>query len=163
MDITFQMPEGRFNYRAAGIILHKGKVLVMRDDRSPYYYLPGGRISLHESSGEALARELLEELRTETEIQRLCYIVESFFVEEVTKEKFHEVALYYLLKPSEELLGRGEAFTAKEGNREHRFYWKSFAQLRDLYFQPAFLKERLNSLPAVPAHLIISEYQREKA
>ena len=43
MDITFHTGEGRFNYRVCAIFLHQNKVLAMRDERSPYYYLPGGR------------------------------------------------------------------------------------------------------------------------
>ena len=32
MDISFKTGEGRFNYRVCGIIVHAGKLLVMRDD-----------------------------------------------------------------------------------------------------------------------------------
>ena len=48
MDITFKTEEGRFNFRACAVILQKGKILAMHDERSPYYYLPGGRVQLHE-------------------------------------------------------------------------------------------------------------------
>ena len=42
MDITFRMSEGTFNYRVCAVMIQDGKLLVMRDERSPYSYLPGG-------------------------------------------------------------------------------------------------------------------------
>lgn len=159
MDITFKTPEGRFNHRTAGIILHEGKALVMKDQRSPYYYLPGGRISLHETSTEAILREIREEIGVEVKAERLCYVVESYFMEEVSGEKFHEVAFYYLLAPSKELLDMGEEFQLLEnGTKPLRFYWKPLSQLPELYLQPAFLKEKLSNLPVYPEHLVVREY-----
>ena len=43
MDLTFQTDSGVFNYRVCAMILHDNRILAMQDDRSPYYYLPGGR------------------------------------------------------------------------------------------------------------------------
>ncbi len=47
MDLTFKTKEGRFNYRVAGVMIHENKLLIMKDYRAPYYYLPGGRVNLH--------------------------------------------------------------------------------------------------------------------
>ena len=44
MDVTFQTDVGRVNYRVAGVLIHENRLLVMTDERSPYYYLPGGRV-----------------------------------------------------------------------------------------------------------------------
>ena len=57
MDITFKTEQGRFNYRVCGMIIHGGKILAMHDQRSPYYYLPGGRVQLGETVEEAVLRE----------------------------------------------------------------------------------------------------------
>ena len=54
MDITFRTPEGRFNYRVCAVILNGEYLLAMKDERSPYYYLPGGRVMLHETAEEAV-------------------------------------------------------------------------------------------------------------
>lgn len=158
MDITFKTPEGRFNYRAAGIFLHEDKVLLMKDGRSPYYYLPGGRISLHETSTEAILREVREELGVTASIGRLCFVVESYFTEVVAQERFHELAFYYQLTPPQELLQMGESFQRTEnGTKSLSFYWKSLCQLPELYLQPAFLKGKLGCLPDVPEHLVLRE------
>lgn len=50
MDITFKTPEGRFNYRVAGLLIHEDKLLIMQDENQPYYYVPGGRVMLHEKA-----------------------------------------------------------------------------------------------------------------
>lgn len=50
MDLTFKTDQGRFNYRVCAIIIHDGKILSMHDECSPYYYLPGGRVDLHETA-----------------------------------------------------------------------------------------------------------------
>ena len=155
MDLTFKTPEGRFNHRVAGLLMQEGRVLIMMDQRSPYYYLPGGRIALHETSEEAIVRELREELHTEVVVRRLCYVAESYFVEEVSGERFHEVCFYYLLEASEELLSRGAEFYSEEGQKRHFFRWEPLSGLQDTYFQPAFLKDRLQQLPEHTAHLVI--------
>ena len=137
MDLTFKTPEGRFNHRVAGLLMQGDRVLIMMDQRSPYYYLPGGRIALHETSGEAIVREIREELHAEVTVQRLYYIVEGY---------------------SEELLSRGTEFYSEEGQKRHFFRWVSVSELQKFYFQPAFLKDRLRQLPEQIEHLMIREY-----
>lgn len=44
------------------MIISDGKILAMQDERSPYYYLPGGRVMLGETAEEAVIREVQEEL-----------------------------------------------------------------------------------------------------
>ena len=43
MDISFKIGNEKFNYRVCAMIISDGKILAMHDERSPYYYLPGGR------------------------------------------------------------------------------------------------------------------------
>ena len=62
MDVTFVTPEGTFNYRVCAVIIHDNHLLAMQDERSPYYYLPGGRVHLGETLESAMHREMREEL-----------------------------------------------------------------------------------------------------
>ena len=62
MDISYQEGGGKFNYRVCAVMVHEGKLLAMRDERSPNYYLPGGRVKLGETAENAVLRELREEL-----------------------------------------------------------------------------------------------------
>ena len=148
MDITFKTSEGVFNYRVCGIIIHDNKILAMHDDRSPYYYLPGGRVQLNETVEEAVLREIKEELSVDARIVRPLWLNQGFFTEDVSKQKYHEVCLYFLMDISDtDILSRGNSFISTEGNRKHVFEWLSFDQLENEYFYPIFLKEKIYSLP----------------
>ena len=149
MDVTFKTPEGRFNYRVCAILLHGGKLLAMHDEVSPYYYLPGGRVLLHETAEEAIVRELREELGIEAAIVRPLWLCQSFFTEEVKQEKFHELCLYFLMDASQTgLFDRGERFTLQEGNKHTlRFEWLPLERLKDEYLYPHFIKESIFHLP----------------
>ncbi len=148
MDITFKTEKGRFNYRVCAIILHDGKILAMHDERSPYYYLPGGRVALHETAEHAVLRELKEELEIDAKIVRPLWLNQGFFLEEVTGEHFHELCLYFLMDITEtSLLERGERFHIAERHHSHDFEWLPIESLREQYLYPKFIKEKIFDLP----------------
>ena len=156
MDVTFQTDVGRFNYRVAGILIHENRLLVMTDERSPYYYLPGGRVSMNEESTMAIKREIKEELDVEVEATQLLWIVENFFVEQQSQEQFHEIGMYYLLQLTEEdILKRSQEFIMNEGGyKKLSFLWLPLEKIKHLNIYPLFLKERIMNLPQVPEHLV---------
>ena len=148
MDITFNTPQGRFNYRACAVIVHEGRLLAMLDDGSPYYYLPGGRVRLHETAETAVLREVREELQIEGAISRPLWVNQGFFVEDVTGERFHELCIYFLVDVTgTDLLSRGEEFQCTENGRTHRFRWLTFAQVKQEYLYPLFIKQEIENLP----------------
>ncbi len=61
MMLSFDMDDKKFNYRAAGILLHDGKILFQKDLKYDFWFLPGGRVEFSESAEQALKRELFEE------------------------------------------------------------------------------------------------------
>lgn len=148
MDITFQTEKGHFNYRVCGIILHENKILAMHDGRSPYYYLPGGRVKINETAEEAILRELKEEIDIEAKIIRPLWINQGFFIEDVNHEKYHELCVYFLIDITQtNLLLKGNRFVVDENNHCNTFEWLDFNQLKDEYFYPTFLKEKIGNLP----------------
>ena len=148
MDISFKTPEGRFNYRVCGIITHEGKLLVMKDDGIGHYYLPGGRVHLHETTDDAVLREMREELQAEAKIVRPLWLNQGFFTLDGTNERFHEVCLYYLMDISgTDILSRGESFTFAEEGHVHTFSWMPFEALKDAYIYPLFIKKEIFNLP----------------
>lgn len=149
MDITFKTPEGVFNYRVCAIIISNERLLVMKDERSPYYYLPGGRVTLHETAEKAVLREIKEELEINAKIVRPLWLNQSFFTEDVNHEKYHELCLYFLIDVSAtDLLSRGNNFVLTENGRHHHiFSWMPFCELNKNYFYPGFIKKRIFNLP----------------
>lgn len=158
MDITFKTEQGIFNYRVCAIITQNEKLLTMKDERSPYYYLPGGRVNLHETAESAVIREVKEELNIDAKIIRPLWLNQSFFVEDVNHEKYHEICLYYLIDVSKtDLLEKGETFTQYEGKHVHTFEWLEFQRLKNKYLYPLFIKDKIFDLPQ---HLtILTEYE----
>lgn len=158
MDISFKTDEGRFNYRVCAIIIHNNKLLAMHDENVPYYYLPGGRVTLHETAEDAVLREVKEELQVDAKIIRPLWVNQSFFNEDVSLEDFHEICMYYLLDIAETgLLDKGDQFEITEGSHRLKFEWLPFEQLNDKYLYPDFIKEHIFKLP--PSLAMITEHR----
>lgn len=74
MNISYTIDNSKFNFRVGAIIINDNKLLAMHDERSPYYYLPGGRVKLHEIAEEAIIREIQEELNIDCKIIRPLWL-----------------------------------------------------------------------------------------
>ena len=150
MDISFKSDDKKFNYRVCAMIISEGKILAMKDERSPYYYLPGGRVEIGETAENAVIREVQEELGISPEIIRPLWLNQAFFTEDVDNIHYHELCIYFLMDTTNtDLLSRGKIFTTKEGLRTHTFEWLEFDRLKDEYFYPLFLKKDIFNFPEV--------------
>ena len=148
MDISYRENDSKFNYRVCAVMVHERAVLAMRDERSPYYYLPGGRVKLGETAEDAVLRELREELGISAAIRRPLWLNQGFFTEDVDQLRYHELCLYFLMDfAGTDLLARGQSFRRDEGVHSHQFTWLPFESLADAYFYPIFLKEAIFHLP----------------
>ena len=148
MDISYREGGGKFNYRVCAVMVHEGELLAMRDERSPYYYLPGGRVKLGETAEDAVLRELREELGISAAIRRPLWLNQGFFTEDVDQLRYHELCLYFLMDfAGTDLLARGQSFRRDEGVHSHQFTWLPFESLSDAYFYPIFLKKEIFHLP----------------
>ncbi len=148
MDISFRTEYGRFNYRVCAIIINDNKILAMHDEHAPYYYLPGGRVTLHETAENAVIREIKEELDIDAEIIRPLWVNQGFFTEDATGEKFHELCIYFLMDISHtDILERGSKFKGHESGHKHDFEWLEFERLKEEFIYPLFIKEKIFDLP----------------
>ena len=148
MDISFKVESQKFNYRVCAMMISDGKILAMHDERSPYYYLPGGRVAMGETAQDAVIREVQEELGITPKIIRPLWLNQAFFTEDVDGLKYHELCIYYLMDIADtDLQSRGAVFTSEEGHRTHTFEWLAFERLQDEYFYPLFLKKDIFHLP----------------
>ena len=148
MDITYVSGQDKFNYRVCAIIISDNKILAMHDERSPYYYLPGGRVRMGETAEHAAIREVEEELDITPRIIRPLWLNQGFFTEDVDKLNYHELCIYFLMDVAGTgLLEKGDRFTLYEGCHVHDFEWLPFERLKDEYFYPLFLKKEIFNLP----------------
>ncbi|MCR5207827.1 MAG: NUDIX domain-containing protein [Eubacterium sp.] len=157
MDLTFKTEKGIFNYRVCAVIMHGDRLLAMKNNITPYYFLPGGRVALHETADGAIKRELKEELGINAKIVRPLWFAQTFFIEDECKEKFHELCVYYLVDVSETDLINREKFIGLETKNNERFEWLSVPSLKEQYLYPLFIKERINDLPE--SFEMLAEYE----
>lgn len=158
MDISFETGNEKFNYRVCAIILKDGRILAMHDERSPYYYLPGGRVKLEERTEDAILREIKEELGVAVRITRPLWLNQGFFKEDVDGFQYQEICIYFLMDISDtDLLSKGDRFFLWEGTHQNTFEWLKFEQLEHEYFYPVFIKKAIFHLPH--SFVIRTEYE----
>ena len=74
MNVSFKIDNEKFNYRVCAMMISAGKILARHDERSPYYYLPGGRVEIGETAENAVIREIQEELGVTAKIDRPLWL-----------------------------------------------------------------------------------------
>ena len=104
MDISFISGNDKFNYRVCAMIISGNKILAMHDERSPYYFLPGGRVKIGETAEDAVIREVQEELGIVPKITRALWLNQAFFKEDVDNLNYHELCIYFLMDISDTAL-----------------------------------------------------------
>jgi 8-oxo-dGTP pyrophosphatase MutT (NUDIX family) len=153
--VCFDVGETRFNYRVAGIALRDQHVLLNRFEGQDYWFLPGGRVELGETSIEGLRREMQEELQEVVQVGPLLWIVESFFggVEERT---YHELRLYYRMDfaPESPVYRAKAPLPALEGHAHVTFQWFALTELDEIRLYPPFLIQGLRNVPEQPVHVL---------
>jgi ADP-ribose pyrophosphatase YjhB (NUDIX family) len=153
--ICFDVEGMRFNYRVGGIALRDQQVLLNRIGGQDYWFLPGGRVEMGETSQEGLRREMQEELQEDVHVGRLLWIAESFFVE-MEGKSYHELGLYYVMDfaPEAPVYQAEEPFFRLEGQTRVTFQWFSLTELEHITFYPSFLVQGLQDVPEQTVHVL---------
>lgn len=156
-DITFERDGTRFHYCVDGVCLHEGHVLLCRFGASDYWFTPGGRIRLRETSAEALRREMREELDEDVDVGRLLWVVENFFTHDGLT--MHELALMYEIRlpTASPLLDVTQERHTLDGGATLTFRWFPLAELERVDLRPNFLRTALQALPETPQHVAQDE------
>ena len=137
MDCTYKNDIGTFNYRVGAIIINAGKILMVKPHNNDYYSI-GGRVKLFETMDEAVTREVLEETGIKVGIDRLFLIHENFFKLN-GKDKYHELCIYYLMKPIDNIENINKFLIEKDIKESLESL--DLDSINDYNIYPEFLKE----------------------
>jgi 8-oxo-dGTP pyrophosphatase MutT (NUDIX family) len=84
---------------AYAIILHQGRVLLVRMRHTGHYTLPGGGINTGERIEDGLRREVREETGIEVQVERFAAFTEDFFYYDPLDEAIHGLLFFYICRP----------------------------------------------------------------
>lgn len=95
------LPKERFVVRpsAYALIVHKDAILLITNETSGRFYVPGGGLEVGESLHEAVVREVQEEAGIAIEVIRLLAAEEDFFYYDPTDTPYHGLLFYYQALP----------------------------------------------------------------
>lgn len=136
-----------------------GYILMSKNDADDYYYSVGGAVKLNESSQVAVEREVFEQTGEHYEVDRLAFVHENFFTSDNGENRsdllFHEISLYYLMKPKGVKGCSFVGYTSK-GVFEHT-EWIPLDKFSKYNAYPKFFADSLENIPQYPQHIITYE------
>ncbi|MCH5296531.1 MAG: NUDIX domain-containing protein [Ruminococcus sp.] len=159
MDCTFKTEDGKFNFRVGAIIANGRKVLMARNpnESREFYYSVGGRVKVGESLEMAVLRELKEETGITCKIERMVAIHENFFVDD-DGVKFHEISIFFLIKPNKELFNIENGQLTKDGPNNEYLEWIDLDNLDGKTIYPEFYKDLDFNSISETKHIVNREY-----
>lgn len=164
--ISFSKGTTKFNYRAAGIVIHQGRVLIHRSELDNFWAIPGGRVEWGEPVAITLKREMQEELEHNVVIEHLPWVVENFY--QSPDQIIQELCFYYLVSlPQDCPLLKQEEFggedIASSGEKLKLFFrWCPVAELQQLELYPGFLRKGLQNIPDQTEFLSFSDLPKSE-
>lgn len=157
MDITIDVEDYKLNVRAAGVIIHNGKILVHRNINSNHYALIGGRVEIGENSVHTVKREIQEELGKEVEVEGYIATIENFF--EMKGSKYHEIMFVHKVEFVKEEDKKIE-YTLKniEGKEYLQYEWLDLKKIEEYPLLPKAIKNILKE-NKFPTHKINNDME----
>ncbi|MCL4221488.1 MAG: NUDIX domain-containing protein [Phycisphaerales bacterium] len=130
------MPHAHIELIARGVLVHHSKVLVCRNLKHGYCYLPGGHVEFAERAADALSRELREEAGLESRVGAFLIGTEEVF--ESGRRLHHEVNLVFHVEQLGDESSPPTTVSSKEPGIS--FGWIDLAALHEADLRPASIK-----------------------
>lgn len=154
-DLSLKVQDYVLNIRAAGIVIHNGKILVHKNINENHYALIGGRVEIGEDSATTLKREIVEEIGKDIEITGYISTIENFF--EAKGSKYHEIMFVHKIEFTNKDDKKIE-YTIKntEGKDYLQYEWIDLENIDNYPVVPATIKNILKD-NMFPVHKIHNE------
>ena len=120
-----------------GVCVSQGRVLLCRNIKGGYLYLPGGHVEFGEGAAEALAREFMEETGAKVKVLELALMHENFFRQ--GSRLHHELNLVFHVELA------SDGVTSRE--KKIAFEWAPLDALADTDIRPGAHRDWLQHLP----------------
>ncbi len=118
---------------ARGALLRDGRVLLCRNVKHRYYYLPGGHVEFGEHASRAVVREFSEETGLEVSASRCVLVSEGIFRQ--GRRDRHELNLvFHVEHPAM------SSIAVKSLEPKIAFEWVELAAVTDLDVRPEAIK-----------------------
>ncbi|MCK4744747.1 NUDIX domain-containing protein [Candidatus Parcubacteria bacterium] len=97
-DQIVELPKDKFFFRPSvyGIIINKGKIVLLKNKGNGKFWFPGGGVELGEKLEEALKREVAEETGLNIEVGKMVLFKENFFYYQPLDEAYHAFLFFFV-------------------------------------------------------------------
>ncbi|MEK3827751.1 NUDIX hydrolase [Paenibacillus sp. FSL K6-1558] len=144
-NISYLQDNSRFNFRVAGIVMDADRVLLHQAKQDDFWNLPGGQVEMNESTGDAIRREMMEELGVPIRVERLAFVCEDFY--EYDGKEMHEMGFYYVISlPGGHSFYNEREFKGVEQDGKLTFRWFPIQETEQMEIYPVFLRKEFVNL-----------------
>lgn len=159
-DILFKTDDWIFSYRAAGILIHNGKVLLQKPTNDTGFAFPGGHVSFGETNAKTLIREFKEEIGANISVNELKWVAEIFFP--WGEKPCHQICNYYLVTLDDTTqIPLDRMFIGIEQMHERQFdiefHWIPIENLKSIEIYPANAAELFGIMDRGVQHFVYRE------
>lgn len=130
------MSEQPIEIIARGALISGSRVLLCRNTKNGYYFLPGGHVEFGEPAASALARELLEECGLTVTVGRCALVTEGVF--SAGRKVHHELNVVFHVE-------HGDAGDVTSREAGISFEWAELASVPDMDIRPLAVRAWLAS------------------
>lgn len=134
------------------VILSDEHVLLHRSSIDDFWSLPGGACRCHETTVDAMRREMSEEMGVTPRIGRLIWVSENMF--EMDGDSFDEIEFYFEVTLPPEYYDFSRTYRGLEGRLPLQFRWFRIEDIPSMTVYPGFLREGLGRIPAEVEHVV---------
>ena len=151
MDWHFRQDDKICSFRASGVFINDGKVLVQRDGRE--YALPTVRVRVGETAEQSLVREFREATGLRMTCSRMLWVDESLW--SCRGKDYHSIVFYFLVESEGDF--PFEKFSSQSESGSLLLEWADIDSVKSMNIYPEFIKTKIADISDGIEHFINKE------